>query len=109
MTATSRGASDSLPMGQVLMAAPKFVIDFTQDAFGGVKAVEFREGTPQGKLVASVPGGAVRRVDSSQFLPGKTYSWAILPAGHFVPFYGQFVVVDQASHRKADKLVEQAL
>lgn len=109
VVATSRGTADSLPTGQVLLATPRFDIDFTQKAFAGVQAIEFREGTPQGALVVRVPGDGVQRVDSSQFLPGKTYSWAILPAGNFVPFYGQFLVVDRANHRKADKLVEQAL
>jgi hypothetical protein len=109
VTATSRGASDSLPTGQVLLAAPGFDIDFTHASFAGVQAVEFREGTPQGALVVRVPSDGVQRVKPAKFLPGKTYSWAILPAGDLVPFYGQFVVVDRASHRKADKLVKQAL
>ena len=107
--AQSRGGADSLPSGQVLMAALRFEVDFTHKAFAHIEAVEFHEGNPQGALVVRVPGYGVRTVDAAQFMPGKTYSWAILPAGHSVPFYGQFVVLDEATRREADKLVQQVI
>lgn len=105
--AKSRGALDELPSGQVLMSATSFDIDFTQEEFVGVQAIEFREGDRQGELVVRVPAHGLRSVDATRFQPGKTYSWAILPAGDLVPFYGQFTVLDKAERRHAKKLARR--
>lgn len=106
--AKSRGAGDSLPSGQVLMLMPSFDIDFTQEEFGGVQAIEFREGGRQGPLVVRVPGRGLRSVVTSHFEPGKTYSWALLPEGSLAPFYGQFTVAGEALRRQVKVQTERA-